>query len=198
MRDADLKDLSIFLAELQEETDRGLALVAASVLDDKLRAVLAAFFVENSAARRLLDTQNAPLGTFSARADACFALGLIDDFEHQEITLVRRVRNEFAHGLHGTHFQTEPIRGYCSSLKSNMPDGVGHPTNEARFRFTNAVVSLVNRLYYRSEWVERERRAPKEWVSTDQVRWRSFAEEKPPADTPVLRLFKNSLDPSAT
>jgi DNA-binding MltR family transcriptional regulator len=197
MRDADQEDLSRFLTELQTETDRGLALVAASVLDDKLRGVLTAFFAENSAASRLLDSGNAPLGTFSSRADACHALGLIDDFEHQEITLVRKVRNEFAHGLHGTRFQTEPIRGFCSSLKSNLPEDAGHPTTDARFRFINSVVSLVSRLYYRSEWVAKERRAAKEWVSPDQVRWRSFKDEKPPEGAPVLGIFKKGADPGS-
>ena len=167
------------------------------MLDDKLRGALDAFLVEGNAASRLLDDGNAPLGTLSARADACVALGLIDDFEHAEITLVRKVRNEFAHGLHGTNFQTEPIRGYCANLKSDLPEGAGHPTNDPRFRFINSVVSLVSRLYYRSEWVGRERRVAKEWVSADQVRWRSFEDEKPPDGAPVLGMFKKKSDPGA-
>ena len=113
MRADDLNDLSRFLGDLQAELNRGLALVGASVLDDKLRATLSSFFVECNAASKLLECANAPLGTFSARADACFALGLIDQGEHEEITLIRKVRNEFAHGLHGTSFQGEPIAGYC-------------------------------------------------------------------------------------
>jgi len=197
MQDVDLKDLYRFLAELQAETDRGLALVAASVLDDKLRAILASILVENSAAQRLIDSGNAPLGTMSARVDACHALGLIDDFEHAEITLVRRVRNEFAHGLHGTTFKTEPLRGYCSSLKSELPEGAGYPTDDARFRFINSVVTLVTRLYYRPQWVACERRATKEWVSADQVRWRAFENEKPPKGAPILGLFRKPPNPGA-
>ena len=189
MRDDDLKDLSRFLRELQAETDRGLALVGAAVIDDKIRATLAAFFVEGPAAARLLDGGDAPLSTFSARTDACLVLGLIDAFEHGEISLLRKVRNEFAHGLHGTTFQSERIRGYCSGLKSHLPEGSGHP-NEPRLRFTNSVVSLATRLYYRPEWVAQERRIAKEWISPDQVRWRSIDDEKPPEGSPVLGIFK--------
>jgi mannitol operon repressor len=190
MRTDDINDLARFLGELQSESDRGLALVGASVLDDKLRATLGAFFVECNAAQRLLEHANAPLGTFSARADTCLALGLIDQGEHEEISLIRKVRNEFAHGLHGTAFKSEPIRGYCSSLKSLLPEGAGHPTTDPRFRFINAVVSLVSRLYYRPEWVAKERRALKEWVNSEQVRWRSFESEPPPAGGPVLAIAK--------
>lgn len=192
MRTTDLDNLGRFLQELQSETDRGLALVGASVLDDKLRGTLMSFFAEVSAAAKLLDSGNAPLGTMSARADACFALGLIDQFEYDEITYVRKIRNEFAHGLHGMNFQTEPIRGYCSNLRSDRPEGAGHPTSDSRFRFINSIISLVSRLYYRPEWVAKERRVLKEWVSPDDVRWRSFYLEKPAEGTPVLGVFKTT------
>jgi mannitol operon repressor len=105
MKPEDRTDLARFLEELQHESDRGLALVGGAVVDDKLRATLAAFFVECSAVAKLIDQGNAPLGAFSARADACLALGLIDDFEYSEINLVRKIRNEFAHGLHGDTLQ---------------------------------------------------------------------------------------------
>lgn len=190
MQNDDLKNLSRFLGELQFETDRGLALVGAAVIDDKLRATLEAFFVEGATGTKLLDGGDAPLSTFSARTDTCLALGLIDTFEHGEISLLRKIRNKFAHGLHGTTFQSEPIRGYCSGLKSDLPEGAGHPTNEPRFRFTNSVISLAMRLYYRPAWVARERRVAKEWVSPDEVRWRTIEDEKPPDGSPVLGIFK--------
>ncbi len=189
MQDDDLKDLSRFLAELHAETDRGLALVGAAVIDDILRETLKSFVVEGPMGAKLLDGGGAPLGAFSARTDVCLALGLIDEFEYGEIALLRKVRNEFAHGLHGTTFRSEPIRGYCSGLKSHLPEGAGHPTNEPRFRFTNSVISLAMRLYYRPQWVAQERRTAKQWVSPEQVRWRSFAEEKPPAGVPALGIF---------
>jgi mannitol operon repressor len=105
MQTKDLEDLSTFLRELQAESDRGLALVGASVIDDKLAASVKAFLAESKVVPRLVDDANAPLGTFSSRVNACLSLGLIDQFEYDEITLIRKVRNEFAHGLHGTTFQ---------------------------------------------------------------------------------------------
>lgn len=190
MRPKDLDDLTTFLSELQGESDRGLALVGAAVLDDKLAATLRAFFVEGKAASQLLEGPNAPIGTFSARADACLALGLIDEVEHAEVSLIRKVRNEFAHGLHGTTFQHERIAGYCSGLTSPLPEDSDYPSSQPRFRFTNAVISLVMRFYYRPEWVGKERRVLKQWVDSEQVRWRSIDTEHPPQDTPVLTIGK--------
>jgi hypothetical protein len=191
MQPKDLDDLSLFLRELQSESDRGLALVGASVIDDKLRATLKSFLVDCKAGTKLLDEPSAPLATLSSRIDACLSLGLIDQFEYDEVTLIRKVRNAFAHGLHGTTFQTEPIPGLCSTLKSPLPIGIGDPTASPRFRYTNSVISIVTRLYYRPEWVAQERRVIKVWVTPDQVGWRSVEESLPPEGVPVLVMVND-------
>lgn len=191
MQPKDLDDISRFLRELQSESDRGLALVGASVIDDKLRATLKSFLVDCKAGSRLLDEPSAPLATLSTRIDACLSLGLIDQFEYDEVTLIRKVRNAFAHGLHGTSFQTEPIPGLCSTLKSPLPIGAGYPTASPRFRYMNSVISIVTRLYYRPEWVALERRVIKAWMTPDQVGWRSVEESQPPEGVPVLVIVKD-------
>lgn len=192
MRPDDQNDLSTFLRELQTESDRGLALVGASVIEDKLGSTVRSFFADCKAVPKLLDDANAPLGTFSSQISACLALGLIDQFEYDEITLIRKVRNEFAHGLHGTTFKSESIAGLCSSLKSPLPEGADYPTTDPRFRFVNAVVSLVIRLYYRPESVAHERRKIREWVTPDQVGWRSVEQLPPPVGIPVLAIGKQN------
>ncbi len=190
MRLEDIQDFSRFTAELQRETDRGLALVGAALLDEKLTQTLRSFFCEEKSAESLLDDGDAPLGTFSSRTELCFALGLIDEFEYQEINLIRKVRNEFAHAKHGTTFQTEKIKSFCSNLKSHLPEGAGHPTKDPRFRLINSIVAMVLRLYYRADWVAKERRMPKTWVPEDLTRWRSIDQEKPPEGVPVVVVAK--------
>jgi DNA-binding MltR family transcriptional regulator len=187
------EDLAKFVDELKRETDRGLTLVGAALIDEKLLETLQAFFVEGKSSNKLLTEGNAPLGTFSSRIEACYALGLIDEFEYQEIGLIRKVRNEFAHSKHGLSFQTEKIKGYCSSFKSDLPQGAGFPINDPRFRLMNAVVCVVLRLYYRAAWVQKERREPKTWVTADATRWRSIEEEKPPAGVPVILMVKEKI-----
>lgn len=191
MRLDHVEDLSKFVDELRRETDRGLPLVGAALIDEKLPEALNAFLVRGKAAERLLSDNNGALGTFSSRIDACFALGLIDEFEHQEISLIRKVRNEFAHAKHGLSFQSEPVKGLCSNLKSDLPMGANYPINDPRFRFTNAVVCMVLRLFYRPNWVEKERRPLKEWVARDATRWRSIEEEQPPEGVPVMLVGKS-------
>lgn len=166
--------------------------MGASVIEDKLGSTVRSFFADCKAVPKLLDDSNAPLGTFSSRVSACLALALIDQFEYDEITLIRKVRNEFAHGLHGTTFKKEPIAGFCSRLKSPLPEGADYPTTDPRFRFVNAVVSLVIRLYYRPEFVAQERRKIREWVTLGQGGWRSVEQLPPPVGVPVLVIGKQN------
>src|SRR5436309_2098301 len=85
------------LAEFNKESDRGAALIAASMLDERLYEILESFFVESKTSRDLLTGFNAPLGTFSARASAAYSLALIQENEFNEITTIRKIRNEFGH-----------------------------------------------------------------------------------------------------
>jgi hypothetical protein len=183
----DYKELSQFFAELQLESDRGMALVGAAHVDERLLQILQAFFCDEHAANRLLVEGNAPLGTFSARAEACLALGFIDAFEYAEIKLIRKIRNEFAHATHGTSFKTNRIEGLCSSLKSELPDGVNYP-NMARARFINSTVSLASRLFHRPEGARKQKRNAKVWVKPEQIRWRGVDEELPPEGMSVITL----------
>jgi hypothetical protein len=185
-------DLAEFVEALKRETDRGLPLVAAALIDDRLTETLRAFLCEVSSVEKLLDDGNAPISTFSTRTEACYALGLIDEFEYAEIGLIRKVRNEFAHEKHGVSFLSPRIQGLCSSLKSNLPEGAGYPLQDSRFRFTNAVVVLALRLYHRPDWVALERRKPKVWVDENATKWRPIEDGLPPPGLPVIVMGKSS------
>jgi hypothetical protein len=182
MRPNDQKTYFAFLQELRRESDRGLALIGGAFLDEKLAATLAAFFATDSPA--LLHGKNAPLGSFSARIETCFALGLIEEVERNECDLIRRIRNEFAHKLVGTSFNQQRIIDLCKNLKSPLPDKpVRHPP---RFQFENAVISMSSRLFYRPEYVAIEKREAKQWLDPSQVGWRRTADELPPEGIPVI------------
>lgn len=50
------EDLSLFIAELNSETDRGLPLVATSLIDEKLHDTIESFLTSQKSSSRLLDT----------------------------------------------------------------------------------------------------------------------------------------------
>lgn len=163
MRDEDRKDFAAFLAEFQDETDRGAALVGAALIDQKLADTLQAFMVKSKLVDELINGGDAPLGSLSARTKAAFALGLIDSHELHECDIIRKIRNEFAHRAHGTSFADAKIGRFCDRLKSDLPGGREVLAGNPRGMFINAVVLTVLRLTYRAEYVARERRTTKTW-----------------------------------
>lgn len=106
-QETELIELNEFLKEFNKESDRGAALNAAAVLDDWLKNILEAFFADTKSGKELVSGFNAPLGTFAAKATAAHALGLLQDNEYQEITLIRKIRNEFGHSWRGINFESQ-------------------------------------------------------------------------------------------
>ena len=133
----EIRELAKFSAEYNKESDRGAVLIAASRFDEVLKVLLFAFLRESNSSTQLLDGFSAPLGTFSARASACHALGLIEDYEFEEITLIRRIRNEFGHKWRDIGFETDRIRDLALQLTWLGPaEHEEGSTPRERFGFT--------------------------------------------------------------
>jgi DNA-binding MltR family transcriptional regulator len=157
---SEIIDLGNFARELQSETDRGAALVGTAVIDHYLVDVLRAFLISKSAAARLLDGMNAPLGTFSARIDATYALGLIGADEHSECHILRRIRNLFAHQRHGLSFIDEKIAALCSLLQGRL---FSQTLYSPRDHFIESVLFLAGRLLSRSSRASKIKLKPQDW-----------------------------------
>ncbi|TWR31427.1 DUF4145 domain-containing protein [Mucilaginibacter pallidiroseus] len=156
-----LKDFLDFLPKLNEESDRGAVLIAATMIEDLLEKVLHSFLIKGKTADRLLTGFNAPLGTFSAKIAACAAMGLITDNEHEDIEIIRKVRNDFAHTIHMS-FKTQKIVDHCSKLhhsaKSYDDVIVG-----SKGQFTTGATSIILNLTNRPHYVEKTKITKRNW-----------------------------------
>ena len=154
------KQINEFLEDFENESDRGAALVAASLLDDRMTEILRGFLANGASADSLLDGFNAPLGTFSARIAAAHALALIEDEERLELNLFRKIRNEFGHSWKGVTFGTPRIASFCAELPWRGP---GEEQKDPRTRFEFALVAMLNRLVWRARLVAAEKRCQRSW-----------------------------------
>jgi DNA-binding MltR family transcriptional regulator len=113
-------DFKGFRAEINKGNDRTVAIVASSYLDECLCQLLKAFLIDDiKKVGELVGDENnndCPIGTFSSRILTCYCLGLIAKHEIHDLTLIRKIRNYFAHSLHGASFDDEKIVSYCSDL----------------------------------------------------------------------------------
>lgn len=156
-----LKDFIPWLDLLNKESGRGQVLISSGFLEQQLNDILQAFMVANSGTDTLFEGGNAPLGTFSSRIAACFALGLISEDEHHDLSLIRKIRNDFAHNIH-TSFETPSVVSRCSQLLSRAKDYPG-VTVGTQGQFTTAASGLILSLVNRAHYVSKKRCVQERW-----------------------------------
>lgn len=129
-----------FRHSLQNETDRGCALMAAEFLSNELAALLRRRFVDDPrACDNALEDANGPLATFSSRIESAYLLGVIGPNARRELHLVRKIRNDFAHDYKPLDFNVERIANRCRELRAHalVPD------DRPRANFARSVMGLL-------------------------------------------------------
>jgi DNA-binding MltR family transcriptional regulator len=107
-----------------QDSDRAAGLLAATFLDSFLEDVLRSLLTPGKRTDELLDHRGA-LGTFSSRIDLAFALGIANEDVVADLTLIRKIRNHFAHDLWRATFQEQQVQDWIKALSfySVMVDG---------------------------------------------------------------------------
>ncbi|WP_126456712.1 MltR family transcriptional regulator [Sulfuriflexus mobilis] len=158
----ELEEIERFFSQFSKETDRGAALTAGAMLEDRLGDIIKGFLIDSKESEKLLKGTNAPFGTLSSRISACFALGLIDRIEFEEMETIRKIRNKFAHNWDKVSFQTDSIKDLTNSLPWRGPAEFEKNTT-IKDRFCTAMSMLMVDLVWRTRLVKKERRELKEW-----------------------------------
>jgi DNA-binding MltR family transcriptional regulator len=141
------EDVSIFIKQLNEETDRGAALVGLAYLDELLWQLFKAKSSDKEIAERLLDDPNG-LSASAARADVARCLGWIGTQMHADLKKIRNIRNAFAHRFEALTFSDPEIRAYCNELntiKLHFPADCGYVSG-ARKDFSIAAMLIAAHL----------------------------------------------------
>lgn len=150
-----------FLDVHNSESPRGAVLVACSFLEEQLRGIVDAFWVDTSDKAMLLEGFNAPLGTFSARIKAAHCLGLISDMERDDLDTLRKIRNEFAHS-HRISFDTHKVKDLCKNLHHAAKPYANVEVN-AFGQFSSGAIGIALNLVNRAHYVGRERLRQRIW-----------------------------------
>ncbi len=144
--------------ELEEQTDRGAAIIGAAYLEDRLAEAIKTRLVSDFGAityksgrleERIFRGQG-PLGTFGAKIDLAYALGMLGENSHRDAHLIRSIRNDFAHIAEKTRFSTPKIKNQCGALwlPANMLwPGTKKPPAEPREQYLRTVTLIWNLLW---------------------------------------------------
>lgn len=131
-----------FRLHLDNESDRGCALMAAAFLDELLKDLLKAYLIDDSNSVQQLFSGTGALGTFSSRIELCYLLGLISASTKRDLTIIRKIRNDFAHVMDIIDFNHPPIASRCSSLHNYGFSEL--PPRKAFNRVAFAIGGLIN------------------------------------------------------
>jgi DNA-binding MltR family transcriptional regulator len=160
-----------WLEEFQGESDRACAVLGPAFLDEQLRALLEAFLVNDPGrVPDLFEGAAGPLASFSARIGMSYALGFLAPSEMRDVDLIRKIRNDFAHELHGVSFQSSSVASRCRELTgcNHLVPFTGEMT--PRLRFVMTVLFLANWIALRRLGIRDQRRVVHEEVKKGEVK----------------------------
>ena len=123
---AELHSLNAVLAETSKESNRSQAVIIGAELEHALLEILQKHLLPHSKKDDSLFEPNGPLGSFAARIDIAHRLGLIPEDWHHDLHLIRKIRNEFAHGKGGTNLEMPRIKSCIEKLLAGKAELVAH------------------------------------------------------------------------
>ncbi len=108
-----------YMKQLEKESERGTVIVSAALMDEALAELIKAKLVPSPRKDKddeLFVGSYAPLGSFSARIDFAYRLGIIASSTRSSLHLLRRLRNDFAHSSLHMSFQTNSVKSRIREL----------------------------------------------------------------------------------
>lgn len=118
----DRDSVSAIFGEIKKEfsgsSDRGITVIAASMIDLLMEDLLETFFVpfESKTDRKNIFSSNGPLSNISNKIEMAFSLGLLSTFDKKLLKTLISVRNKFAHQIGGISFQSDEVIQKCKQL----------------------------------------------------------------------------------
>jgi DNA-binding MltR family transcriptional regulator len=107
----------VFLRDVAGDNDRAAGITAATMVDSGLRTLIESRLLALSNTRKDdLFGESGPLGSFWARIELSFALGLANAEACADLHLIRRIRNRFAHHFEMSTFEHPKISELSNQL----------------------------------------------------------------------------------
>ncbi len=90
--------------------------MAAAFIEDKIGHLIESYLADDKKIRERFLKNNGPLATFSSKLDLAFLLGLIPKNIFNDLHLLRKIRNEFAHSASLMTFESPSIKDRVYAL----------------------------------------------------------------------------------
>jgi hypothetical protein len=114
-----------FLEEMEGvmlgESDRTIGILGRAYADALAEKLLHSFLVNGKVSEGLLH-HSGVVGSFSARVDLCYALGLLPEATYSDLRFVREIGNYCAHHIEIGSFESSPLKDWCQWPVRESPE----------------------------------------------------------------------------
>ncbi len=119
-----LEEACNYLELFDGESDRGAAVLAVALFDDRLQKTIEKRFVnyDNKVRKDVFSRPGAPLKPFANKIELAYVLGLYGRKIRDGLHAVREIRNEFAHSPEPMGFDHEKVVARCRKLDADIQD----------------------------------------------------------------------------
>jgi len=120
------------VAEVANQTDRGVAIVGIAWVEEALMAAIYSFLEKDKSSWERLFRKSGPLSSLSAKIDIARLLGIMSSEIAADLHRLRDIRNEFAHSVLNKDntplsFSTMRIKDKCLALRCVKREKIRDP-----------------------------------------------------------------------
>ena len=114
---------SKYHALISSESDRGAVILAGSILDLVLEKLIVSFLLPPVKKEdKLISGAYAPLGSFAAKIEMSYRLGLIKPQVLKQLQLFKSIRNDFAHRITDAELSSQENKSRMQEILNKTPD----------------------------------------------------------------------------
>lgn len=104
------------LFEFSKEDDRAAAILVAAEMDRVVLSILSNYLLNSTKESSPLLERDGPMEAFGSRIELAYRLGLLPPVFHNDLQMIRRIRNAFAHSPTGLSFDSPKVRKHVDKL----------------------------------------------------------------------------------
>lgn len=136
------EEVASYQSLLRQESDRGVALMAGAFVENALWVCICSRIVDPGEKIRKVwfEGPTAPFATFSAKITLGRALGIYGSGMEKRLTLIKNIRNQFAHSARPLTFENSTVTTACKQL---TPEGEKYERLRGRQIYISATLALA-------------------------------------------------------
>ena len=113
----DVERFHDLMEELNTSSDRAVAILGGSLVEVSLTSAILAHLHRNKKITDELFNTTGALGAFATKIHLGLLVGMYGEDGHKELSIIKDIRNRFAHSLTVKDFKTQQIKDWTKNLK---------------------------------------------------------------------------------